>query len=121
MVELNSKISDISNQSHQLALLNRQGMIDPDIFISKSNQLAEQLRTAKQQKERFLEQEDDNFLEETRRMLETIDSSPDMPDAFDEEMFCELIDRVTIQSNTNVCFRLKNGLELPEAIERTVR
>lgn len=121
VVELNSKISDISNQSHQLALLNRQGMIDPDIFISKSNQLAEQLRTAKQQKELLLKKEDDNFLEETRRILETIDSSPDMPDAFDEEMFCELIDRVTIQSNTNVCFRLKNGLELPEAIERTVR
>lgn len=53
IVELNQKISDISSQSHKLSTLNRRGMVDPDIFISKSNQLAEQLRNAKQQKEFF--------------------------------------------------------------------
>lgn len=42
-------------------------------------------------------------------------------DAFDEELFCELIDRITVQSNTQVRFRLKNGLELTESMERTVR
>lgn len=46
-MELNREISDILNQSHALALLNKQGLVDPDIFISKSNQLAEQLRNAK--------------------------------------------------------------------------
>lgn len=53
IVELNQKISDISSQSHKLSTLNRRGMVDSDIFISKSNQLAEQLRNAKQQKEFF--------------------------------------------------------------------
>ena len=42
-------------------------------------------------------------------------------EAFDEELFCELIDRIILQSNTKIRFRLKNGLELPESIERTVR
>ena len=46
-IELNKEISDILDQSHTLSLLNRQGMVDPDIFISKNNQLAEQLRKAK--------------------------------------------------------------------------
>ncbi len=121
VIELNRQISDISNQSHQLALLNRQGMIDPDIFISKSNRLAEQLRDAKQQKERLLARENDRFLEETRNLLETLSASSDETEEFDEELFCEMIDKVMIQSNTNVRFRMKNGLELPEAIERTVR
>ena len=39
---------------YHLALLNRQGLVDPDIFISKSNQLAEQLRNAKRQKEKLI-------------------------------------------------------------------
>ena len=52
-VELNREKSDILSQSHALALLNRQGLVDPDIFISKSNQLAEQLRKAKGQKEKL--------------------------------------------------------------------
>lgn len=121
VIELNKQISDISNQSHQLAVLNRQGMIDPDIFISKSNRLAEQLRAAKQQKERLLARENNHFLEETRNLLEAISTSSDETDEFDGELFCELIDKVVIQNNINICFRMKNGLELPETIERTVR
>ena len=37
------------------------------------------------------------------------------------ELFGQLIDKVTIESNASLRFRLKNGLELRESIERTVR
>ena len=37
------------------------------------------------------------------------------------ELFGQLIDKVIIESNTSLRFRLKNGLELREGIERTVR
>lgn len=40
---------------------------------------------------------------------------------FDGELFGQLIDKVIIESNTSLRFRLKNGLELREGIERTVR
>lgn len=40
---------------------------------------------------------------------------------FDGELFGQLIDKVIIESNTSLRFRLKNGLELQESIERTVR
>lgn len=121
IVELNQRISDISSQSHRLSALNRRGMVDPDIFISKSNQLAEQLRNAKQQKEQFMRQEDRSILDSTEQMLETIEAGPEVLEAFDEELFCELIDKIIVESNVKIRFRLKNGLELPETIERTVR
>ena len=121
IVELNQKISDISSQSHKLSTLNRRGMVDPDIFISKSNQLAEQLRNAKQQKERILQQEDRSILDSTEQLLETIEAGPEVLEAFDEELFCELIDKIIVESNVKIRFRLKNGLELPETMERMVR
>lgn len=120
-IELNKEISDILDQSHTLSLLNRQGMVDPDIFISKNNQLAEQLRKAKQQKEKLHNLEHDQVIDQTRQLQETLLTGPEILDAFDEELFCELIDRITVQSNTQVRFRLKNGLELTESMERTVR
>ena len=104
-----------------MTAMNKCGNVDPDIFIAKSNQLAEQLRKAKQQKERLQTQEDNDLIESTSQMMEVISAGPDMLDAFDAELFCELIERITIQNNTNIRFRLKNGLELPESIERTVR
>ena len=120
-IELNKEISDILDQSHTLSLLNRQGVVDSDIFITKNNQLAEQLRKAKQQKEKLYNLEHDQVIDQTQQLLETLLTGPEILDAFDEELFCELIDRITVQSNTQVRFRLKNGLEMTESMERTVR
>ena len=100
-----------------MALLNRQGLVDPDIFISKSNQLAEQLRKAKQQKEKLRDMEYDQSIDAAQQIQEVLPTGPEILDTFDGELFCELIDRIILQSNTKICFRLKNGLELPESIE----
>ena len=121
IIELNKRISDIISQSHKLTVMQKSGNVDPDIFIAKSNQLAEQLRQAKQQKERLQHQEDDGIIEATEQLLEAINAGPAMLESFDEELFCELIDKIIVESNTKIRFRLKNGLELPETIERTVR
>ena len=121
IVELNQKISDISSQSHKLSALNRRCMVDPDIFISKTNRLAEQLRKAKQQKEKLHNLEHDQVIDQTQQLQETLLAGPEILDAFDEELFCELIDKIIVESNVKIRFRLKNGLELPETIERTVR
>jgi hypothetical protein len=101
--------------------MNKSGNVDPDIFIAKSNQLAEQLRKAKQQKDRLQHQEDEGIIEATEQLLDVIDAGPTMLESFDQELFCELIDKIVVESNTRIRFRLKNGLELPETIERTVR
>ena len=121
IIELNKRISDLIRQSHKLTAMQRSGNVDPGIFIAKSNQLAEQLRQAKQQKERLQHQEDDGIIEATEQLLDTIQAGPAMLESFDEELFCELIDKIIVVSNTKIRFRLKNGLELPESIERTVR
>ena len=121
IIEINRRISDIISQSHKLTAMQRSGKVDPDIFIAKSNQLAEQLRQAKQQKERLQEQEDNNLIESTGQIVQVLSEGPDMLMTFDAELFCELIEKIIVQSNIKIRFRLKNGLELPESIERTVR
>ena len=57
----------------------------------------------------------------TRLIIESLEDGPADLDSFDEELFCELIDRIIVESNTRIRFRLKNGLELPESIERMER
>ena len=65
--------------------------------------------------------EDNKTIEITRQIIDVLSEGPDMLESFDEELFCELIDRIIVENNTRIRFRLKNGLELPESIERTVR
>lgn len=121
IIELNKQISNLTSQSHMLTVLNQQGAVDPDIFIFQSNQLAQQLRKAKRQKETLLEQDGNDALSKTRELLEILTYGPEYLEAFDGELFCELVDKIIVESNERIRFRLINGLELPEEIERTVR
>ena len=121
IVKLNDRIADIISQDRLLAQLKQQGLVDPDLFISRRDRLAEQLRTAKLEKERLLEAEEDQTIQQTQELIETLEAGPDFLDAFDGELFRELVDKIIVESNDRLRFRLVNGLELTEPIERTVR
>ena len=118
---LNQKIADITRQDQLLAQLKQQGLVDPDIFISRQNELAEQLRAVKLEKERSLEAEEDQTIQQIQELIEALEAGPDFLDAFDGELFRELVDKIIVESNDRLRFRLVNGLELTEPIERTMR
>ena len=120
-MESNKRISDILSQNQMLAVLKQQGLVDPDIFISKTNELAEQLCKLKLEKERLLEPKTDDTLSQTKQIMEVIRDTPDCLDGFDAELFGELIDKIIVEDNTHLRFRLKNGLEFRETIRRAVR
>ena len=121
VIELNKQISELSSQNQTLAFLKQQGLVDPDIFISQSNELAEQLRAAKLKKERLLVADSDSTIAQTQELIDILETGPDFLDAFDADLFGELVDKIIVDSNEQLRFRLRNGLELTETIERTVR
>ena len=112
---------EITSQNQLLAMLKQQGGVDPDIFISRSNELAEQLRAVKLEKERLLNACRDDTITQTQALIDTIEAGPDFLEQFDGELFGELVDKIIVESNERLRFRLKNGLELTESIEGTVR
>ena len=121
IIELNNQISQLSSQNQMLATLKQQGLIDPDLFISQSNELTQQLRAVKLEKERLLAANSDNTITQTQELMDILDAGPDFLDTFNTELFGELVDRIIVDSNEQLRFRLKNGLELTETIERTIR
>lgn len=121
VIELNKQISELTSQNQMLTTLKQQGLIDPDIFISQNNELTEQLHTVKLKKERLLVADGDSTIAQTRELMEILDAGPDFLDCFDAELFGELVEKIIVDSNEQLRFRLKNGLELVETIERTVR
>lgn len=120
VIELNKQISELSSQNQMLTTLKQQGLIDPDIFIFQSNELTEQLRAAKLKKERLLVSDGDSTIAQTQELIDILEAGPDFLDTFDAELFGELVDKIIVDSNEQLRFRLKNGLELTETIERTV-
>ena len=121
IVEINKQISDIASQERLLTQLKQQGSVDPDIFISRGNLLAERRRELKLQKERILQSEEDHTIQQTQDLLDVLESGPDRMDDFDEELFSDLVEKIVVINNEKLCFRLLNGLEVTEKIERTQR
>lgn len=121
VISLNKKISDILSQVQFLAQLQQTGSVDPDTFITSNNKLSEQLRRLKQEKARLLDTDSDDMVERTRDLIDTLEDGPDFLDRFDAELFDALVDKIIVDSNERLRFRLKNGLELTEQIERTKR
>lgn len=118
---LSAEESTISSQNQTLVFLKQQGLVDPDIFISQTNELTKQLRQAKLEKEKLMDAESDMTAQQTQEILDLLENGPDFLDTFDAELFGELVDKIIVENSGSIRFRLKNGLELRERIERTVR
>ena len=121
VISLNKKISDILSQVQFLTQLQQVGGVDPDTFISSNNKLSEQLRRLKQEKARLLDTDSDDLADRTRDLMDVLEDGPDFLDGFDVELFDALVEKIIVDSNERLRFRLKNGLELTEQIERTRR
>ena len=121
VISLNKKISDVLSQVQFLAQLQQAGGVDPDTFISSNNKLNEQLRRLKQEKARLLDTDSDDLADRTRDLMDVLEDGPDFLDSFDAELFDALVEKVIVDSNERLRFKLKNGLELTEQIERTKR
>lgn len=121
IVEINKQISDIASQERLLTQLKQQGSVDPDIFISRGNLLAERRRELKLKKERILQSEEDHTIQQTQDMLDVLEIGPDWLDTFDEQLFSDLVEKIVVVDNEKLCFRLLNRLEVTEKIERTQR
>ena len=121
VISLNKKISDILSQVQFLTQLQQAGGVDPDTFITSNNKLNEQLRRLKQEKARLLDTDSDDLADRTRDLMDVLEDGPDFLAGPDAELMGELVEKITIESNDALRFRLHNGLELRESIERTVR
>ena len=121
IVELNKQIGNLMDQNRMLAEMQKHGLLDSDLFLSQTNGIAQKLREAQAQKERLLGENEDQTLEQTKELLESLSSMPEFLPDFDEGIFTELVERITVESNASLCFCLKNGIKLRETIERSVR
>ena len=121
IVSLNQRISDITDENHLLAEMNCMGLVDPDIYIARSNRLAQDLKEAKQERNRLMNADDDRKGESTRDLLEMIESAPEYLNELNQDIFAEMIDKAIIRSEECIEFHLRNGLILTETMKRTVR
>lgn len=122
VTQINQKIAELTEQNHVLNGLKSRGIIDSALFLSQTNELNQQIRILKTEKNKLMEQnEDDSTITETQYLIAILEDGPEPLTAFDGTMFESMVELVIAESNQRLKFRLINGLELAETVERMVR
>ena len=116
VIALNKKISELSDQNRMLAEMKKLGLVDSDIFIAKTNDLARQLSDAKQKKAKIAGEAKDETIPKTRELMEILEDMPEFLPTFEPEVFEALVDQITVESNNCLNFRLKNSMEIRETV-----
>ena len=124
ITDIDKEIARLSEQNLVLVRLKSKGYVDPALYLSQQDEITHKLKELKKLRRRALEASgEDQQLQNTEAILEYLEDSgrPFQRETVDEELFEFLIQRLTVYSAETVKFRLYNGLELAETMERAVR
>lgn len=120
--DIDNEIARISEQNLVLVRLKSKGYVDSALYLSQMDEIDHKLRELRKLRRRLLEAAgEDRQIHDTERMMEYLEDGPEWLDEVPSDLFGELLDRIIIISPERLKFRLLNGMELSENIERMVR
>ncbi|MDE7362489.1 MAG: recombinase family protein [Oscillospiraceae bacterium] len=117
LAELRKEISEIKQQTYLLTMLNSQGTLDGAYFKKHTQELDRKLMTAQKQLHANLDDKDGKRLDELRKLIGIFERSEPITN-FDEIKFGQIVEKITVLSETEIRFGLIGGIGFTERIER---
>ncbi len=116
---LNQQILSLTDQLHAVSKLNSLNILDVAAFRERCNALNAQLDEAQRKRKLLISGTvKDNKLEKTEELISILqDVSQDPTSLEDGGVFEQIVDKVLVDRNKKIVFRLINGLELTGAEE----
>lgn len=122
MLAVNRAIAEATEQSHNVAILQSKGILDAAAYSVKLRDLEAKLAELRRERRRLLKNEDlEEVMEAVRQTAEIVHSAPERLDDFDEALFDDLVEKMIVESQTCIRFRLYGGIELAGQIQEVDR
>ena len=120
--EIDAEIAKLTDQNLVLTRLKSKGYMDSDLYLSQMDELSARARELRRQRRGILEKTgEDAQICRTEEMLDYLDSGDGQMAELDPLIFTVLIDRLFLTAEGNVRIRLRNGMEVTEALAPEVR
>ena len=115
MQEIEQNIQELKRQGYRLGRVLTEGSISSAIFIERQNQIEAQLEANRRRLRQLQGQKAFEWeISQTEYLISVFRNRPAILEAYDEELFLLLVERITVLPGRRLVFRLKNGLELEE-------
>jgi len=117
LANLRKEIAETKQQVHLLTKLNSQGTLDGAYFKERTQELDRKILTAQKQLGASLNNEDSERLDELRKLIRLLEKSGPITE-FDEIKFGQIVEIITVLSETEIRFDLIGKIGFTERIER---
>lgn len=120
--EIDTEIASLNNKSLVLARLNSKGIMRPDEYRIKCNEINSRVNEIRKQRRLLLqEQDEDNTLSGLRYLNSVLSNLDKAITDFDEELFKDIVEKITAPTHTSICFHLCGNLKITESIPEQKR
>ena len=119
--EIDKQIADLGTQNLVLARLHTNGILNAAEYASQSSEISNKITALRVERRKKIAEDADDELLDDLRTLDDILENYEPSEEFDEELFGQTVERITVNDNTRLTFRLLGGLELTETIKERGR
>lgn len=117
LAALRKEIAEIKQQIHMMTVLNSQGTLDGAYFKERTQELNRKLITAQKQLHATLDGKDSDRLNNLRKLIGIFKRAEPITD-FDEIKFGQIVEKITVLSESGIRFDLIGGIGFTERIVR---
>lgn len=118
MAELNRAIADVADQNHKIQKLLSSGVISADICTAKTSALDAKMKQLQKERKNILREDISlEILEGLKELEQVLWLHNDGLQAFDEELYDTIIEKIVVYEGGGICFRLRCSIELYEKEE----
>lgn len=115
--EIDREIAELSKENGMYVRLYQQNMMDEVSYREQIGVLNKRIGELRDRRQKLLlEDDEESCIDALRRMRDALNGMPDAILWFDAGIFEKLVDRVIVQSKTELAFELKCGMRLKEKI-----
>lgn len=114
--EIDKQIADLTAQNHTLTKFHTKGILDSISYTEQSSAVSDKIMNLRVERRRILKENEEHELIENLKHLDTLLEEYNPTNEFDEELFGEIVESITLSSNTELNFTLLGGINITERI-----
>lgn len=119
--EIDREIADLTAQNLVLSRLHGKGVLNAAEYTAQSDVLENKITELRIERRTKITDSDENEMLEELKMLNDILKETEIGIGFNAELFGQMFDSITVESNELLTFHLAGGISLPEKIREKGR
>jgi len=119
--QIDKQIADLSAQNLVVARLHTNGVLNAADFAAQSSVIGNKINALRLERKKVLAQDEDDELIYTLKSLDDTLAEYVPGTSFNQGLFEQIIERITVVDNAHLTFHLVGGLSITEQISENAR